>query len=134
MNTFSLFQLFQTKIYLGISGNYHTPLNLISKFIMIHKFYDSKTFIFWYEQLYYLRFSMICRIIKKILMKFFIIDLILVETNVNTILGFVNLIQGSKTVTIMLSRGTKFHIIDALYSIQFNIHLFSFKDLKQISY
>ena len=30
----------------------------------------------------------------------------------------------------MLSSGTKFHIIVALYSIQFNIHLFSFKDLE----
>ena len=51
----------------------------------------------------------------------------LVKSNVNTILGHVDLIQGSERATIILPRRTKIHINDALYSTKSKRYLLSFE-------
>ena len=53
----------------------------------------------------------------------------LVKSNVNTISGLVDLIQGSGRATIILPRGTKIHINDALYSAKSKWNHLSFKDI-----
>ena len=53
----------------------------------------------------------------------------LVKSNVNTISGPVDLIQGSRRATIILPRGTKIHINDSLYSAKSKLNLLSFKDI-----
>ena len=54
----------------------------------------------------------------------------LVKSNVNTILGPVDLIQGSRRTTIILPSGTKIYINDALYYVKFKRNLLSFKDIR----
>ena len=49
--------------------------------------------------------------------------------NVNTISGFVNLIQGFKRVIIILLGGIKFTIDDAFYSAKSKRNFLSFKDI-----
>ena len=58
----------------------------------------------------------------------------LVKSNVNTISGLVDLIQGSERATIILPRGTKIHINGALYSAKSKRNLLSFKDIRQNGY
>ena len=53
----------------------------------------------------------------------------LVEANVNTISGPVDLIDGYRRATIMLPCGTIFHINDALYSVRSRRNLLSFKNI-----
>ena len=59
-------------------------------------------------------------------------SLILCKANVNTILGSSNLIEGFGRAIIMLSKGTKLYIDDALYSSKFSRNLLSFKDIRYI--
>ena len=54
----------------------------------------------------------------------------LVKSNVNTILGLVDLIQGSRRATILLPTGTKIHINDSLSSAQSKLNILSFKDIR----
>ena len=58
----------------------------------------------------------------------------LVKSNVNTILGLVDLIQGFERTTIILPSGTKIHINDALYYAKSKQNLLSFKDIPQNGY
>ena len=58
----------------------------------------------------------------------------LAQSNVHTISGFVNLIKGSDKATIILPKGTKLQIEDAIYSNNFSINLLSFKDIRQNGY
>ena len=53
----------------------------------------------------------------------------LIKTNVSTISGTTNLVEGSKIANIMLPNGTRFHINDALYSSKSRRNLLSFKDI-----
>ena len=59
---------------------------------------------------------------------------ILRESNVHTISGPVVLIKGFGRATIILPRGTKFHIEDSLYSNKSSRNLLSFKDIRQNGY
>ena len=61
-------------------------------------------------------------------------NLTLAQSNVHTISGLVDLIKGSKRATIILPKGTKFQIEDALYSAKYSRNLFSFKDILQNRY
>ena len=63
-----------------------------------------------------------------------IFHIILVEANVNTISGPVDLIDGSGRVTIMLPCGMIFHIYDVLYSVRSKINLLSFKYMRRNGY
>ena len=56
------------------------------------------------------------------------------KSNVNTISGPVDLIQGSGRATIILPRETKIHINDALYYAKSKRNLLSFKDIRQNGY
>ena len=56
-------------------------------------------------------------------------QLTLAPTNVTTISGPVNLINGSDKATIILPGGTILHLQDALYSTQSKRNLLSFKDI-----
>ena len=58
----------------------------------------------------------------------------LVKSNVNTIPGLVDLIQGSRRATIILPRGTKIYINDALYYAKSKRNLLSFKDICRNGY
>ena len=58
----------------------------------------------------------------------------LVEANVNTISGPVDLIDGFGRATIMLPCGTMFHINDVLYSVRSRRNLLSFKDIRRNGY
>ena len=58
----------------------------------------------------------------------------MVKSNVNAILGLVDLIQGSGRATIILLRGTKIHINDVLYYAKSKRNLFSFKDIRRNGY
>ena len=58
----------------------------------------------------------------------------LVKSNVNIISGPVDLIQGSERATIILPRGTKMHINDALYYAKSKQNLLSFKDIRRNGY
>ena len=62
--------------------------------------------------------------------KNYLSNLSLVKSNVNTILGLIDLIQGSGRTTIILPSGTKIHINDALYYVKFKRNLLSFKDIR----
>ena len=55
--------------------------------------------------------------------------LIMQKTNINTILGSTNLIEGSGRANILLLGGTKLYINDALYSEKSQRNLLSFKDI-----
>ena len=61
-------------------------------------------------------------------------NLSLVKTNVNIISGPVDLIQDSGRATIILPRGTKIHINDALYYAKSKWNLLSFKDIRRNGY
>ena len=56
------------------------------------------------------------------------------KSNVNTISGPVDLIQGFGRATIILPRGTKIHINDALYYAKSKRNLLSFKDIRRNGY
>ena len=58
----------------------------------------------------------------------------LVEANVNTISGPIDLIDGSGRATIMLPCGMIFHINDALYSVRSRRNMLSFKDIRHNGY
>jgi len=62
--------------------------------------------------------------------KIYFQSLILCKANVNTILGSSNLSEGSGRVIIMLPKGTKLYIDDALYSSKSSTNLLSFKDIR----
>ena len=66
--------------------------------------------------------------------KRYFIDLTLINANVSTISGTVNLIEGSGIANVMLPNGTRFHINDALYSSVSTRNLFSFKDICKNGY
>jgi hypothetical protein len=55
--------------------------------------------------------------------------LILNKVSVNTTSGSSNLIEGSGRANIILLKGTKFYIDDALYSFKSIINLISFQDI-----
>ena len=61
-------------------------------------------------------------------------NLLLVKSNVNTISSPVDLIQGSRKTTIILPRGTKIHINEALYYAKSKQNLLSFKDIRRNGY
>ena len=61
-------------------------------------------------------------------------QLYLSKTYVNTISGSSNLIEGSRRANIMLPKGTKFYINDALYSSKSRKNLLSFKDISHNGY
>ena len=58
----------------------------------------------------------------------------LAQSNVHTISSPVNLIKGSEKSTIILSKGTKLQIEDALYSNKSSRNLLSFKDIRRNGY
>ena len=58
----------------------------------------------------------------------------LAQSNVHTISGPVNLIKGSGKATVILPKGTKLQIEDALYSNKFSRNLLSFKDIRRNGY
>ena len=58
----------------------------------------------------------------------------LAQSNVHTISGPVNLIKGSVKATIILPKGTKLKIEDALYSNKSSRNLLSFKDIRRNGY
>ena len=58
----------------------------------------------------------------------------LCKANVNTISGSLNLIEGSGRAIIMLPKGTKLCIDDALYSSKSNRNLLRFKDIRYNGY
>ena len=58
----------------------------------------------------------------------------LAQSNVHTISGPVNLIKGSGKATIILPKGTKLQIEDALYSNKSSRNLLSFKDIRRNGY
>ena len=61
--------------------------------------------------------------------KRYFLYLTLTKTNVRTISGIANLIEGSRRANIMLSNGTRFHINDELYSRKTIMNLLSIKDI-----
>ena len=60
--------------------------------------------------------------------KIYFLSLTLTSGNVSIISGTSNLIEGSIRANIMLQKGTRFHINDALYYSKSTINLLSFKD------
>ena len=58
----------------------------------------------------------------------------LAQSNVHTISDPIDPIKGSGRATIILPKGTKFHIEDALYSNKSNRNLLSFKDILRNGY
>ena len=58
----------------------------------------------------------------------------LAQSNVHTISSPVDLIKGSEKATIILPKGTKFQIEDALYSNKSSRNLLSFKDIRRNGY
>ena len=61
-------------------------------------------------------------------------NLTLVQSNVNTISGHVDLIKSSGRATIILPSSTPFQITDALCSYASNRNLLSFKDIRRNGY
>ena len=66
--------------------------------------------------------------------KIYFLDLTLTNVNVSTMSGAANLIEGSRRANIMVRNGTRFHIIDALYSSKSTRNLLSFKDIRRNGY
>jgi hypothetical protein len=66
--------------------------------------------------------------------KKYFFQLSLTETHVNIISGISNLIEGSGRAYILLSKGTKLIINDALYSNKSRKNLLSFKDIRRNDY
>ncbi|KAL4020716.1 hypothetical protein IC575_019497 [Cucumis melo] len=60
--------------------------------------------------------------------------LTMLETNVNKISGSTNLIEGFGKANLILPRGTKFTISNALFSSKSKRNLLSFKDIRQNGY
>ena len=58
----------------------------------------------------------------------------LAQSNVHTISGHVDLIKGSGRATVILPKGTKFQIEDALHSNKSSRNLLSFKDIRRNGY
>ena len=58
----------------------------------------------------------------------------LAKSNVHTISGPVDMIKGSRIATIILPKGTKFQIEDALYSNKSSRNLLNFKDIHRNRY
>ena len=58
----------------------------------------------------------------------------LAQSNVHTISGNVNLIKGFSKATIILPKGTKLQIEDALYSNKSSRNLLSFKNIRRNGY
>ena len=58
----------------------------------------------------------------------------LTQSNVHTISGPVDMIKGSRIATIILPKGTKFQIEDAIYSNKSSRNLLSFKDIRRNGY
>ena len=63
--------------------------------------------------------------------KRYFLSLTLTSGNVSTISGTSNLIEGSERANIMLPKGTRFHIHDALYSSKSTRNLLIFKDIRR---
>ena len=74
------------------------------------------------------------QLIQSLKIKKYFQNLKLCETNVDTILGSSNLIEGFGRATIMLLKGTKFCIDDVLYSSKSSRNLLSFKDIHYNGY
>ena len=74
------------------------------------------------------------QLIQSLKIKKYFQNLKLCETNVDTILGSSNLIEGFGRATIMLLKGTKFYIDDVLYSSKSSRNLLSFKDIRYNGY
>ena len=66
--------------------------------------------------------------------KKYFFNLIITNTNVSTIFGTSNLVEGSGRANIVLPNGTRFHINDALYSRKSRRNLLSFKDIRRNGY
>ena len=66
--------------------------------------------------------------------KRYFLSLTLTSGNMSTISGTSNLIEGSRRANIMLLKGTRFHINDALYSSKSTINFLSFKDIRRNRY
>ena len=64
----------------------------------------------------------------------YFLSLTLTSGNVSTISGTSNLIKGSERANIMLPKGTRFHINDALYSSKSTRNFLSFKDIRRNEY
>ena len=60
--------------------------------------------------------------------------LTMLEANVNTISGSTNLIEGFSRANLILPRGIKFTISNALFSSKSKRNLLSFKDIRQNGY
>ena len=76
----------------------------------------------------------ICLADCETLDKKYFLKLTLIKTNVSTISGTTNLVEGSKIANIMLPNGTRFHINDALYSSKSIRNLLSFKKICRNGY
>ena len=63
--------------------------------------------------------------------KRYFLSLTLTSGNVSTISGTSNLIESSRRANIMLPKGTRFHINDALYSSKSIRNFLSFKDIRK---
>ena len=66
--------------------------------------------------------------------KRYFLSLPLTSGNVSIISGTSNLIEGSGRANIMLPKGTRFHINNALYSSKSTRNLLSFKDIRRNRY
>ena len=66
--------------------------------------------------------------------KKYFLKLTLIKTNVSTIFGTTNLVEGSRRTNITLPNGTRFHINDTLYSSKSRRNLLSFKDIRKNGY
>ena len=66
--------------------------------------------------------------------KRYFLTLTLTSGNVSTISGTSNLIEGFGRANIMLPKGTRFHINEALYTSKSTRNLFSFKDIRRNGY
>ncbi|KAL4598548.1 hypothetical protein ACB092_11G066900 [Castanea dentata] len=74
------------------------------------------------------------QLIRSLKIKKYFQNLKLCKANVNTISGSSNLIEGSGRVIIMLPKGTKLCINDALYSSKPSRNLLNFKDIRYNGY
>ena len=66
--------------------------------------------------------------------KRYFLTLTLTSGNVSTISGTSNLIEGFGRANIMLPKGTRFHINDALYTSKSTRNLLSFRDIRRNGY
>ena len=66
--------------------------------------------------------------------KRYFLEVTLIKTNVSTIFGTTNLVEGFGRANITLPNGTRFHINDALYSSKSRRNLLCFKDIRRNGY